>query len=263
MTLDVHATQESLSGTNGFGNWRMLGAPSTNESIASLLSGMWTQGAANGSSTNGAVNVYTWDEVSGSFVGVSDFANAISNGKGLIAYVYEDDVYGGELDGGWPKTIAHSGTNKTGNVTYPITYTINGSGAEGFNMVANPYPFAIDWDAIEGWTKTNMSNSIYVWNANANGGFGGYEVWNGTTGTRTNGKIAPYQAFWVEALNNEAVLSSTEKVGLPVKETLQKQGDEPESYLIEVMIQNGDFTDKALYLFDDRAEEQLDPMDAL
>ena len=32
---------------------------------------------------------------------------------------------------------------------------------DGYNLVGNPYPSAIDWDASEGWTKTNINNAIY------------------------------------------------------------------------------------------------------
>jgi hypothetical protein len=40
----------------------------------------------------------------------------------------------------------------------------------GFNLVGNPYPSPIDWDAATGWTKTNIDNAVYFFNASSDGG---------------------------------------------------------------------------------------------
>lgn len=46
----------------------------------------------------------------------------------------------------------------------------------GWNLLANPYPSAIDWDAAGAWTKpASMLNSFYRWNSAGNG----YGVYNG------------------------------------------------------------------------------------
>ena len=37
---------------------------------------------------------------------------------------------------------------------------------EGYNLMGNPYPSAIDWDAASGWTKTDMDNAIYFFKGN-------------------------------------------------------------------------------------------------
>ena len=48
-----------------------------------------------------------------------------------------------------------------------MTYT------KGFNLVGNPYPSAIDWDAASGWTKTNIDNAVYYFKASATDQYGG------------------------------------------------------------------------------------------
>ena len=35
---------------------------------------------------------------------------------------------------------------------------------KGWNLMGNPYPSAIDWDAQDGWVKTNIYDAIYMWN---------------------------------------------------------------------------------------------------
>ena len=41
------------------------------------------------------------------------------------------------------------------------------------NLVGNPYPSAIDWDASSGWTKTNIDNAIYFFKASGTDQYGG------------------------------------------------------------------------------------------
>lgn len=80
---------------------------------------------------------------------------------------------------------------------------------KGWNLVGNPTASALDWSAGSGWTKTNIGNAIYVWDPSANGGAGDYLVSNGSTGTLPDNRIAPYQAFWVQASAANPVLSFT------------------------------------------------------
>lgn len=89
----------------------------------------------------------------------------------------------------------------------PATFPCNEPALRGWNLLANPYPCDIDWDATGGvWTKpAQMNNAFYTWNANA----GGYRAYLGTTGTpgvdlgvtltgNTNPNIIPSsQAFFV------------------------------------------------------------------
>ena len=50
------------------------------------------------------------------------------------------------------------GTLNTGNIGAANNITRSG---QGWNLVGNPYPSAIDWDAAAGWTKTNVDNATY------------------------------------------------------------------------------------------------------
>jgi hypothetical protein len=74
---------------------------------------------------------------------------------------------------------------------------------DGWNLVGNPYPSAIDWDAMSGGFN-NMDNAVYVWNG-ATGSYGAYIA--GSGGIGTNGQtniIASMQGFFVHSTANGA-----------------------------------------------------------
>ena len=67
-----------------------------------------------------------------------------------------------------------------------VSYTSSGNNAsDGWNLVGNPYPSTIDWDAATGWTKTGLDNTIYMRDNGSNPIV--YATFNGTTNAFTNG----------------------------------------------------------------------------
>jgi hypothetical protein len=86
--------------------------------------------------------------------------------------------------------VDNQGTFTRGNFNFPAITHTNLVGcvpstfactqSAGWNLLANPYPCDIDWDATGGaWTKpAEMNNAFYTWNATT----GGYRVYLGTTG---------------------------------------------------------------------------------
>ena len=91
------------------------------------------------------------------------------------------------------QTITFSGelnTARTSAVAINLT-----DGGDGYNLVGNPFPSTIDWDNAN-WTKTNVANAVYIWNAST-GSYASY-----IAGAAVNGGtryIAPMQGFFVEA----------------------------------------------------------------
>ncbi len=79
-----------------------------------------------------------------------------------------------------------------------ITHTSNGvPSADGYNLVGNPYPSAIQWNNGPGWSRTNIDPHIWAWDVVG----GVWHTYNADTqvGDLTNGIIASGQAFWVYA----------------------------------------------------------------
>ncbi|MDO9253924.1 MAG: T9SS type A sorting domain-containing protein [Bacteroidales bacterium] len=78
------------------------------------------------------------------------------------------------------------GTLNSGSVSIPLT--MGGSGDNMyFNLVGNPYPCSLDWDAVSGWDWSSLAGtqkSYWVWN-DASGNYGAYI--SGSYGFGTNG----------------------------------------------------------------------------
>jgi hypothetical protein len=85
------------------------------------------------------------------------------------------------------------GTPNSGSYSISATRTESAPYSwHGWNLVGNPYPSAMDWDASSGWTKTNIENGIYF---RTDGTY--YSYVNGVgTGTATQ-YIPPMQSFWI------------------------------------------------------------------
>jgi fibronectin-binding autotransporter adhesin len=128
---------------------------------------------------------------------------------------------------------------------------------QGYNLVPNPYPSAIDWDAAYGWTKTGIVNSFYMWPS----GGSTYATWvSGTPGVGTNGgsNIIPVgQAFIVKANALSPVLSTTD--GVRVHNNLaffKAEGIIPD--LLRVKAIADEMTDEAVVRFKPEATSGAD-----
>ena len=93
-------------------------------------------------------------------------------------------------------------TGELNNGTFSALTTMAGT---GYNLVPNPYPSAIDWNAVSGWTKTNIGGTIYFWQAGT-AATGNYATWNGTSGTLSGTRYIPSgQSFFVLAGSSPAL----------------------------------------------------------
>jgi len=126
----------------------------------------------------------------------------------------------------------------------------------GWNFVGNPYTSAIDWDAGTGWTKTNISGTIYLYNN------GNWNTWNGTTGTvMTSGHIAMGQGFFVEVNNDGSTLGTlkmTNDVQTHNDVDFLKEGAKVVDELVRLQVSNEIFTDETVIYFDADATDGFD-----
>lgn len=184
---------------NGNEGWRMLSSPISGASFGSLFDTLWTQGFTGADVVTGTSNIFAWSESNQSFQSINNATDVPSPGTGFITYVYADDDNDGNAEG-FPKKINNSGTKFTGQANPAISFTNTGDLIkDGWNLVGNPYGTTINWNATHGWSKKNIDATFYVYSDTANNGNGSYLTWNGVTGTLEDGKIAPWQGFWVKA----------------------------------------------------------------
>jgi len=121
--------------------------------------------------------------------------------------------YAAWVPGANPDVVTFQGMPNNGNLGIGVTnnaFLTN----NGWNLVGNPYPSSLDWDAA-GWGKGNIDNTIYFF-----GGTGGglqnyhYYIGSGTppyTGIAVNdgtNEIPPMQAFFVHATSNGNLTTS-------------------------------------------------------
>jgi len=71
-----------------------------------------------------------------------------------------------------PKTVDVTGEVNSGNLSLTL-FNHDSTYTKGFNLVGNPYPSAIDWDAPVGWTRTNIDDAVYYFSASTSDQYGG------------------------------------------------------------------------------------------
>jgi hypothetical protein len=168
-----------------------------------------------------------------------------------------------------PTTIDFTGYINSGSKSTTLTHTSSqteggNTNEDGWNLVGNPYPCPIDWNATSGWTKTNVDDAVYIYEPGSCNGnpYKTYVNGVGVPGTVT-GIIAPMQGFFVHAfsngileMNNSVRVSTTTarfyKKKQPIKELRIKayNADTPNLY-DETAIY---FTNNATHNFDKNAD---------
>lgn len=159
-----------------------------------------------------------------------------------------------------------TGAVNVGNVsavTLPVSYTSSGTILDdGWNLVGNPFPSTIDWNASGGWTKTNLDGSIYI-SDNGSTTSLRYATWNGTIGTNGGSRyIATGQGFWVKANGSGTpVLQADENVKTPGTQTTFFREGAPDNILRITLVQGNmrdetvvHFREDATLLFDSHAD---------
>jgi hypothetical protein len=197
---------------------------------------------------------------------IGNATNTVEEARGHFVFVFGDIAGSSLYNRPTPDTLEIGGPEFTGDgseVNFDVTYTAEAD--TGFNLVGNPYGATIDWDDDANFTKTNMDNTIYVWDKSANGGNGDYLVWNGFTGSLGDGLIAPFQAFWVKANAQNPVLKVQEdaKTVGGVFRTKRNGSQKNERHpFIELKLNSGNLETKSYISFSENADRGKDNRDA-
>ena len=206
----VQGSSSTLAGTNGTYNVK--------QDIT---------GTNNGSAPNGRfwylgspVSLATSSVYFGNASNIVKKRDEATNGWITVASGTPENLVVGK--GYYTQAMGNSTITFTGGLVNNGAITINGLSRtagqfyEGFNLVSNPYPSYLDWDAV---TKTDVGNTM--WYRTASGSTAGsmvfdtYVAGTGGIGTNLNGAgvsnlIPPMQAFWVRVNSG----STTGSLGL-------------------------------------------------
>jgi hypothetical protein len=142
-----------------------------------------------------------------------------------------------------PTVIDLTGPINKGNQAFTnLTYTFsNTASADGWNLVGNPYPSTIKWDATS-WTRSNISSTVWVWDVVA-AAWKSYDYSTGL-GSLTNGLIATGQAFWVQATAASPSMTVTEAAKTSPSGAYYREAI-PQVNALTVNMSNGMATDQA------------------
>jgi hypothetical protein len=154
------------------------------------------------------------------------------------------------------KTISFSGTFNTGEQSVALTNT-GADASHGYNLVGNPYPSAIDWEASSGWTKTNISRTIWVWNPYTQV----YSTWDGTVGTNGGSRYIPAMQGFIVKVNEgytsgNLVMTNNVRV-FNTKSYSKKAKTEPE--LIRLKTSGNELSDE-LIVYKSNVEGNIEKM---
>ena len=232
----ITAVGSNLAPTSG--GYTMLGVPVQNKTVNDWADDFTTTGFPGSNypqSTFNNIQYYVEAAPGGlntGFQGVASNNEVLVTGRGYFIYM-NNGVYNYDVDGAINK----------GNINLPVSYNFsNNPSADGRNLVANPYPSAIDWDS-PGWTKTNMTNAVYVWNSAT------YQYATYINGVAANGGsaiIPSMQAFYVIASAASPVLTATESVKTSALGTFKS-----EVAKATFKISNGTYQDETIIVFDE------------
>jgi hypothetical protein len=158
-----------------------------------------------------------------------------------------------------PETISYIGNLNTGNININVINT-NGpeiASHEGWNLVGNPYPSPIDWDAASGWTKTNVNDEIHFWNGLQ------YASYNAGSGTNGGTNYIPLGQGFMVKCNNVGGAGTLVMNNIVRVINTQNFWKETESQnLIKLNISSNGYTDESIIRFNNSAEDFYENYDA-
>jgi len=153
-----------------------------------------------------------------------DITQPVQPGQGVFVYL-----------GPVPLTFDAIGEPFTGELVYNLSFTNNGlTDEDGWNLVANPYPCAIDWDLVE--RSAEVKPFAYIYDATGSGNFVILEA-----GVSANHLIASGNAFWVKAANIATITFKESHKSNDVNVPFYKSVN-PELNELMITLENTDYT---------------------
>ncbi|MDZ4666732.1 MAG: T9SS type A sorting domain-containing protein, partial [bacterium] len=151
-------------------------------------------------------------------------------------------------------TLSATGSIQTG--TFPFVVTYNALNGEGWNLIGNPYPSEIDWDAATGWTKTNVASTYYIYSPVGDN----FATYNSTGPASANGGtryIPSGQAFYIQANAAAPLLSCAESVKTATNNAPLLKGNKPFDIRVEI-INSANKSDESFFYLNRNQSDSFD-----
>ncbi|MEO1097033.1 MAG: T9SS type A sorting domain-containing protein [Bacteroidota bacterium] len=140
-----------------------------------------------------------------------------------------------------------------GDFNFNVSFTDSGSPTDdGWNLLGNPYPSPIDWSA-PGWTKVGFADAVYI-RDNGNATVASYVSGVGTNGG--TGRIATGQAFWVQSVAINPILSISETSKSAQGATFFRRA--AERNILRITLWNENERDEAVFRITDNATKSYE-----
>ncbi len=182
--------------------------------------------------------LYRFNEPSNDWEGLGNSTTtALDETKGYMIYLPQVST-----------TYSFEGPMNAGTFSSTITNNLY-----GYNLIPNPYPSAIDWEAVSGWTKTGINDAIYIWPS------GGSNYAAYVDGEATNGGsqyIPAGQAFFVKAESGSPAISMNNGIRVHNTRDFFKNSGKPDVLKIKAFA--GGLTDEAIVRFSALASMQAE-----
>ncbi len=202
-------------------------------------------------------SVVCYDEPSGNWT--APVAGILNKMQGYIQVATSTPLVTGTTG-----TVDFSGVVNTGANSISLTRT---AGKTGFNLVGNPYPSYLDWNAV---TKTNVSNTL--WYRTKEGGVYKFYTYNTVDGAGGIGVpasvtryIPPMQAFWVRVVTEgtgSIAMDNNMRSHKDVVGNVLKAPKQNTQQLLRLQVSNGTNTDETVLYFNANASDTFDKYDA-
>ncbi|SMG37503.1 Por secretion system C-terminal sorting domain-containing protein [Marivirga sericea] len=251
-TIQGNAVVERyITGGTGESSYHYMGSPIATD-IADWQQEFYVTGGFSDPSSGPGINsntpsIYVYDELSAG--GLNDkwvsypttsSAAPIEVGRGYAVSLRDEQ---GTI------TANTIGEFHTGQATWNVTD--QGGPDDGWNLIANQFPSAIDFDAV-GWNKANIENGFYVYDPAS----GDNLYYSDGVSAATDQYIALGQAFWVRATSNGTVTA---------QETVKYTGGTPAFYRekslekIKIIFEGDEHRDDSYVMFNPEATDAYDP----
>lgn len=198
-------------------------------------------------------NFFAYDETMGPYMSLG-WTDAGTTLQPMHGYCVNFGASSGAL------TTDITGEVNNGTQTYGVTKTTTSKpGADGWNLVGNPYPSPVDWQSA-GWTKTYVNNAIYYFNP-SDQYTGSYSSFVNNVGNPagTTGIIAAMQGFFVRATGSgDLSVTNAARVNNLNPTFYKTLSNIPLLRLQGYPSQNSSYSDETVIYFDPQATGDFD-----